>query len=186
MDRILSVSLKNIFLIILVSTFYSNVKAQSTDSLVIHIYSIDQMRYAVKASDKNSSLSVGESVQGNTKEKLLLLKGIQVTPGRKIHVILTNNSSLPAMAMSHNWVLLKNNVDPNDFAIASSSARSNDYIDKKYVKNVIAHTAMIGGGKTSEVSFTAPEKTGDYTYLCTFPGHYLAGMKGSMVVSNDN
>jgi len=174
------------FLIILVTIFYSNVKAQSTDSLVIHIYSVDQMRYAIKASDQNSTVKVGEALQGNTKEKLLSLKSIQVYPGQKVHVILTNNSSLPAMAMSHNWVLLKNNIDPNDFAIASSSARGNDYIDKSYAKNVIAHTAMIGGGETSEVSFTAPVKTGEYTYLCTFPGHYLAGMKGSIIVKDDN
>jgi plastocyanin len=31
-------------------------------------------------------------------------------------------------------------------------------------------------------SFGAPAKPGSYTYLCTFPGHFVAGMKGVLVV----
>jgi azurin len=47
---------------------------------------------------------------------------------------------------------------------------------------VLASTKMAGGGETVEVTFTAPKEPGEYLYICTFPGHYLAGMKGVLVV----
>lgn len=47
---------------------------------------------------------------------------------------------------------------------------------------VLFHTEMVGGGETTEVTFTAPDEPGEYEYLCSFPGHYAAGMKGFLVV----
>ena len=40
-------------------------------------------------------------------------------------------------------------------------------------KRVLAHTKVIGGGDTTSVTFPASilKKGGDYSYLCTFPGH---------------
>ena len=35
---------------------------------------------------------------------------------------------------------------------------------------------------TVEVTFDAPTEPGEYVYLCSFPGHYAAGMKGLLVV----
>ena len=32
------------------------------------------------------------------------------------------------------------------------------------------------------IEFTAPAKPGSYTFFCTFPGHFAAGMKGVLVV----
>ncbi|MDX1586785.1 MAG: SDR family oxidoreductase, partial [Balneolaceae bacterium] len=43
-------------------------------------------------------------------------------------------------------------------------------------------TDMVGGGETTEVTFNAPEEAGDYEYLCSFPGHFAAGMKGILSV----
>ena len=36
-------------------------------------------------------------------------------------------------------------------------------------------------GETVDVSFKAPA-AGTYPYICSFPGHLAAGMKGSLVV----
>ena len=33
----------------------------------------------------------------------------------------------------------------------------------------------------STATFTAPA-AGNYIFLCTFPGHYVAGMKGTLTV----
>jgi plastocyanin len=41
---------------------------------------------------------------------------------------------------------------------------------------------MAGPGETVQVTFTAPSKPGKYPYLCTFSGHYQAGMKGVLIV----
>ena len=34
---------------------------------------------------------------------------------------------------------------------------------------------------TAAASFAAPA-AGSYVFLCTFPGHYVAGMKGTLTV----
>ena len=167
-------------LMLLLFTLSGTAMAQNTKT--VHIYGIDQMKYTVTASEKGPGITVGKTAQGNMDKKQFILKSITVQPGQKVHIVLTNNSSLPASAMSHNWVLLKNGTDPADFANASSSAKDHNYIAPKYKDDVIAHTDMTGGGDTSEVTFTAPSKTGDYTFLCTFPGHFMAGMKGTLTV----
>jgi uncharacterized cupredoxin-like copper-binding protein len=48
--------------------------------------------------------------------------------------------------------------------------------------NVIAATALAGNGETVEVTFTVPA-AGKYQFICTFPGHFIAGMVGTLVVS---
>jgi len=44
-------------------------------------------------------------------------------------------------------------------------------------------TEVAKPGETVEVTFTAPEEPGAYTYLCTYPGHW-ATMQGTMRVEN--
>ncbi|MDZ7787204.1 MAG: azurin [Halofilum sp. (in: g-proteobacteria)] len=59
--------------------------------------------------------------------------------------------------------------------------------DQEYVPagddRVIAHTSMIGGGETTSVRFDTSqlEAGGDYTFFCSFPGHY-GMMNGKLVV----
>ena len=47
------------------------------------------------------------------------------------------------------------------------------------IAHVIASTKIIGGGQSTTVTFSTAKLTkgGDYTYMCTFPGHYVI-MKG--------
>jgi azurin len=47
---------------------------------------------------------------------------------------------------------------------------------------VIAATGILGPNETSEVTFTVPAASGDYPFLCSFPGHCVTGMKGVLVV----
>lgn len=47
---------------------------------------------------------------------------------------------------------------------------------------ILAATVLAGGQDTVEVSYDAPKARGSYDFVCTFPGHYLAGMKGVLVV----
>ena len=110
------------------------------------------------------------------------VESIQATPGQKITVKLTNDSKFPAAAMSHNFVLLKQSVDAEAFDKASVMHAENGYIDPKLKDQIIAQTSMAAGGKTVEVTFNAPKKPGKYLYICTFPGHFGAGMKGTLTV----
>ena len=61
-------------------------------------------------------------------------------------------------------------------------ARDNSYIAPELKDQVIAATDLAGGGETVEVTFTVPEEKGNYTYLCSFPGHFLGGMKRTLTV----
>jgi azurin len=47
----------------------------------------------------------------------------------------------------------------------------------------LAATQLAGNGETVEVSFDAPKTAGRYDFVCSFPGHYLAGMRGVLVVN---
>lgn len=110
------------------------------------------------------------------------VESIEVTSGQKFTVKLVNNSRLPSSAMSHNYVLLKENEDADAFDKAGLLFPNNGYIDPKLKTKMIAHTNMISGGKTGEVTIIAPRKRGKYIYICTFPGHFDAGMKGVLIV----
>jgi azurin len=89
---------------------------------------------------------------------------IEAKPGEDLKVILTNNGTQPVAVMGHNWVLLKAGTD-----VAAFDA-------------VIAHIDLLGPRKSGEVDFKAPAAPGEYPYLCTFPAHYQAGMKGVLTV----
>lgn len=107
---------------------------------------------------------------------------IDAKPGEKLTVNLTNKTSLPPVAMSHNFVLLKKGADPSAIANAGVQAKDNGYIPKNMADEIIAHTGLVSSGETKSVTFNAPKEPGDYTYICTFPGHYAAGMKGTLTV----
>lgn len=107
---------------------------------------------------------------------------ITAKPGEQITVKLTTVSKLPAAAMSHNFVLLDQGSDARAFSISSASKKDNDYIDPAKQNEVLAYTKMAAGGETVEVTFKAPTTAGDYEYVCTFPGHYVSGMKGILTV----
>lgn len=108
---------------------------------------------------------------------------ITASPGETLTVKLVNNSTFPAAAMSHNWLLLKQSADPKAVDEAARSAKDNGYIPADKADQIIAHTGLVAGGESDSVTFTVPTKPGKYTYLCTFPGHFAAGMKGILVVT---
>jgi len=107
---------------------------------------------------------------------------ITAKPGEKLHIVLKAQGTMPKIAMGHNFVLLKPGVAPMEVANAAFNARETDFIPAAMKDKIIAHTSVAGGGETVEVTFVAPAKPGKYDYLCTFPGHFAAGMKGTLTV----
>jgi azurin len=65
---------------------------------------------------------------------------------------------------------------------AAAQARATDFIPADMKDQVIAATGLAGAGETVEVTFKVPNVAGDYTYLCSFPGHFQIGMKGTLSV----
>ena len=109
-------------------------------------------------------------IEGNDQMKYSVTN-IEAKPGEQITVRLSSVGNMPKMAMAHNFVLLALNADAATFA--QQAALEGD---------VLAKTDLAGAGETVEVTFTAPTEPGSYTYLCSFPGHFAVGMRGTLVV----
>ncbi len=120
-------------------------------------------------------LTAGDAMKYN-------LNRIDAKPGQEIKIILTNIGTMPKVAMAHNFVLLQNGVDPKAFADAAATAIATDYIPAALADKVLAKTKLLGPKQTDEITLTAPMEPGEYTYLCSFPAHFLTGMKGVLVV----
>ena len=106
---------------------------------------------------------------------------IRVKAGDKVVVTLKAVSALPKMAMAHNFVLLKAGVDAAAVVSASQTARDTNFVSPKSKAQIIAASALAGGGESVTVEFTAPA-AGKYQFICTFPGHFQAGMVGQLIV----
>lgn len=110
------------------------------------------------------------------------VKEITASPGQEIELTLKVISNLPKSAMSHNWVLLKKSTDVKQFVTDGIQHKDTQYVAPKDKQDVIATTGLVGGGESKTITFKAPKEKGEYTFVCTFPGHYQAGMKGKFIV----
>ena len=110
------------------------------------------------------------------------LTSIDAKPGETLRVRLTSKGTLPKIAMAHNFVLLKLGAKQLDFANAAAMARETDFIPPAMKDQVLAATGLAGPGETVEVIIKVPAAPGSYPYLCTFPGHFAAGMRGTLNV----
>ncbi len=80
---------------------------------------------------------------------------------------------LPVNIMGHNVVVVKD----DDFKAVVGSINMSHGAARGYLSSdspVLAKTALIGGGETTQVTVDASvfEKGGSYTFFCSFPGHY--------------
>jgi azurin len=102
--------------------------------------------------------------------------------GEQLRIRLTTKGTMPKIAMAHNWVLLKLGTSQVKFITAGAQARQTDFIAPETADQVLAKTALAGAGETVEVTFKVPNAAGKYPYVCTFPGHFQAGMRGDLIV----
>lgn len=107
-------------------------------------------------------------------------KELRVKEGQIIDLTLKHTGQMPKKAMGHNFVLLAEGTNVTQFGQKAASASETDYIPESEQESILAHTGMIGGGETTNIRFQAPAK-GSYTYLCSFPGHYVI-MQGTLFV----
>jgi uncharacterized cupredoxin-like copper-binding protein len=105
-----------------------------------------------------------------------------VRTGQPVRIILQNLGQTSREIMAHDVVVLMPGADVLGFDIAAGAAKDHDYRPPDLMNEVVASTPLAGPGQTVEADFTAPAP-GAYPFLCSFPGHYAAGMKGTMVVT---
>jgi azurin len=98
----------------------------------------------------------------------------------EVKLTLKHSGKLPAAAMGHNWVLTETSAFQPVATAGMSAGLPNSYVPKDDAR-VLAHTKVIGGGESTSVTFPTSKlkKGGDYTYFCSFPGHWSV-MKGKL------
>jgi len=140
----------------------------------ITLLSVALCQFAI-AAEKKIEITGNDMMQFN-------IKAFEVASGDKIVLSFKHIGQLPAAAMGHNVVFLKPGTAVPAFAAKCATARDNEFIpkDEEAQKSIVAHTKILGGGESDEITFTAPEP-GDYVYICSFPGHF-AIMQGVMTV----
>ena len=104
---------------------------------------------------------------------------VKVRAGESLAITFRNPDAAP-----HNWVLIKPNtlVRVGDLAnklIADPEAVFRQYVPK--TDDVLAYTDIVEPKREFTVFVRAPDKPGNYPFLCTFPGHWMV-MNGQLVV----
>lgn len=102
-----------------------------------------------------------------------------VKAGQMVELVLENPDF-----MQHNWVLGMIGSMEKVGAAADKLARDPKGAEKNYVPRipeVLAATELVNPETSTIIRFRAPDKPGDYPYVCTFPGHWRL-MNGMMKV----
>jgi azurin len=121
--------------------------AAAADACTLEISGNDQMQYDKKELDVPASC-------------------------KQVTLTIHHAGQLPSAAMGHNWVLVNT---PDLAAVANAGMGAG--LAANYVvsgdKRVIAHTKVVGGGQSDTITFStsALKPGGDYSFLCTYPGH---------------
>ena len=102
---------------------------------------------------------------------------LTATAGQPVKVTFKNGSA----AQKHNWVLVKGGDDVAQKVdeAGATAGEAAGYIPTD--PNIVSSVKLLDAAGTGTASFPAPA-AGSYTLLCTFPGHYAAGMKGTLTV----
>ena len=149
-------------------------------------------KIAVASADNSSDDSVVDSwnaadsceqvIEGNDMLQFNL-KEMKVSAAcDSVTVTLKHTGVMAAEIMGHNWVLT---TDSDFMPVATAAAGAG--LENNYVPvgddRVLSATSIIGGGEETSVTFSIGSLSAgdDYTFFCSFPGHY-AIMKGSFKV----
>lgn len=137
---------------------------------------------------------LGPALASGTGEALTIssdgdqLKFAPVSLTASANTVYSLTFSNTATAVQHNWVLVSGDVSVadavNNAAQAQVAATRNaaGAVPPADTAGLLVSTQMLNAGESVTVSFTTPGP-GTYKFLCTFPGHYLAGMQGDLVVN---
>jgi azurin len=102
-------------------------------------------------------------------------------PGQRVRLTLTNPDE-----MQHNLVVVKPGTAEAVGVLSDAMARTPDAAERNYIPptpDVVSATKLVDPGEAFTLEFVAPRQTGDYPYLCTFPGHWRV-MQGTMKVAD--
>lgn len=137
---------------------------------------------AAPVAEKKAPAAVARLIEITANDAMKFsITSIEAKVGEELKIVLTNAGTLPKEAMGHNLVVLKPGTDVAAFAAAAMTARDKEYIPEALKGQVVAHTALLGPRKSDEITFKVTA-AGEYPFICSFPAHSSAGMKGVITV----
>ena len=107
---------------------------------------------------------------------------LYVQAGKPFEIILENTDIMP-----HNLVVTLPDSREEVGILAEKMGASPDAFKKQFIpdsKKVLQATGMLQPGQQQRLQLTAPTASGEYQYVCTFPGHWRT-MWGTLHVVND-
>jgi azurin/nucleoside 2-deoxyribosyltransferase len=110
------------------------------------------------------------------------LRYFTVQAGKPVQVILDNTDTMP-----HNVVVTAPGAYIPIALAAGAMTQPDDPAVKPFVPadpKVLQATHLVPPGESETLKFTAPAKPGNYTFFCSYPGHYIK-MYGTMQVVAD-
>jgi azurin len=136
---------------------------------------------SLAASELAFSQECALTVEGNDSIQFVQKELRASSSCKEVTVTLKHIGTLAANIMGHNFVLSKTE-DYMALAQAGQAAGAPNYLPAGDAR-VIAATNIIGGGQETTVTFatSALQQGGDYTFFCTFPGHFVL-MNGKFIV----
>jgi putative heme-binding domain-containing protein len=138
---------------------------------------------AQAASKMLRALGVSVFVVRTLYEQMLYDKTlIVVEAGKPVEILLQNEDSMP-----HNLVITMPGAVEEIGTAAEKMALEPDSQGRLYVPDspkVLHATKMVDPGRKARLAFVAPAEPADYSYVCTFPGHWRR-MLGTLAVVKD-
>ncbi len=105
------------------------------------------------------------------------IEEFEIPAGSKVQLVLNNNDD-----MLHNLVITTPGAGDKVGKMAMEMGLDGPALGfVPASEDVLFNTCVIEPETSQSLFFVAPEKEGDYTYVCTFPGHYF-NMRGIMKV----
>ena len=106
------------------------------------------------------------------------IETLEVNAGSRIQLVFSNDDD-----MQHNVVIVNPGTADQvgeEAMLLGLQGPERDYIPDN--ENVLYFTSVLSPGTAETIYFTAPEVPGEYTYVCTFPGHHII-MRGKLIVN---
>jgi putative heme-binding domain-containing protein len=105
-----------------------------------------------------------------------------VRPGMPVRLVFKNPD-----AMDHNLLMVQPGAAAKVAIEAAKMETTGEGVEKQWIPDVdaiIFASDLLARGESQTIEFTAPETTGRYDYICTFPGHWQL-MRGVMIVADE-
>ncbi len=110
----------------------------------------------------SGSSSGGTTIDADMKEFSFTPDAWTVPAGATVTLQLSNSGS-----MGHEWVILTSPIGQ----------------ESEFEEDLVYWEQELEGGESGTFTFTAPSEPGTYQVICAIPGHFSAGMKGTLTVT---